>query len=94
MDAADRGKLIFRLADLVEEHAEELALLESFNCGKTISDSKGDMVGVCNTLRYYVKPGRQDRRPHLYLSAAAFPPTRCGSRWAWLGRSSRGTSRC
>src|ERR1700679_4069199 len=40
MDAADRGKLMFRLADLVEEHAEELALLESFNCGKTIGDSR------------------------------------------------------
>ena len=53
MDAADRGKLMFRLADLVEKHAEELAQLESYNCGKTISDSRGDMQGVCNTLRYY-----------------------------------------
>src|SRR5215813_12437414 len=27
MDAADRGKLMFRLADLVEENAEDLAVL-------------------------------------------------------------------
>ncbi len=53
MDAANRGKLMFRLADLIEENAAELALLESFNCGKTIVDSRGDMEGVCNTLRYY-----------------------------------------
>ncbi len=53
MDAADRGKLLFNLADLVEKHAEELASLESLNCGKTITDSKGDMEGVVNTLRYY-----------------------------------------
>ena len=53
MDAADRGKLLFKLADLVEKHADELASLESLNCGKTINDSKGDMQGVCNTLRYY-----------------------------------------
>ena len=53
MDAADRGRLLFKLADLVEQNADELASLESLNCGKTITDSKGDMQGVCNTLRYY-----------------------------------------
>ncbi len=51
MDAADRGKLMFRLADLVEQHAEELATLESLNCGKTITDARGDLQGVLNTLR-------------------------------------------
>ena len=53
MDAADRGKLLFKLADLIEKESRELAALESLNCGKTISDSVGDMEGVCNTLRYY-----------------------------------------
>lgn len=53
MDAADRGKLMFRLADLIEKHAEELAALESLNCGKTIVDSRGDIGGVLNTIRYY-----------------------------------------
>src|SRR5215475_10518293 len=53
MDAADRGRLLLRLADLVEAHAQELALLESLNAGKTIADSLGDMQGVANTLRYY-----------------------------------------
>ena len=53
MDAADRGRLMFKLADLIEQNADELATLESLNCGKTIGDSKGDMQGVCNTLRYY-----------------------------------------
>src|SRR5207244_2981638 len=33
--------------------AEELAALESLSCGKAITDSHGDMVGVVNTLRYY-----------------------------------------
>jgi aldehyde dehydrogenase (NAD+) len=53
MDAADRGRLMFKLADLIEKNAEELATLESLNCGKTINDSRGDMQGVVNTLRYY-----------------------------------------
>lgn len=53
MDAADRGRLMYKLADLTEQHAEELAVLESFNCGKTITDARGDLQGVVNTLRYY-----------------------------------------
>ncbi len=53
MDAADRGRLMYRLADLIEREAAELAALESYNCGKTITDSKGDLEGVVNTLRYY-----------------------------------------
>src|SRR3954453_19671244 len=52
MDAADRGRLMFKLADLVEKNAEELAVLESLNCGKTITDSRGDRRGVVNTLRH------------------------------------------
>jgi aldehyde dehydrogenase (NAD+) len=53
MDAADRGRLLSKLADLVERSAPELAALESLNSGKTINDAKGDLQGVVNTLRYY-----------------------------------------
>jgi len=53
MDAADRGRLMFKLADRIEQEAAELAALESLNSGKTITDSRGDVEGVVNTLRYY-----------------------------------------
>jgi aldehyde dehydrogenase (NAD+) len=53
LDACDRGKLMFKLADLIETHGEELARLEALNCGKTITDSRGDIQGVLNGLRYY-----------------------------------------
>src|ERR1700730_3527889 len=53
MDAADRGRLLYKLADLVEKHAEELAVLESLNSGKIITDARGDLQGVVNGLRYY-----------------------------------------
>jgi aldehyde dehydrogenase (NAD+) len=53
MDAVDRGRLMFKLADFIERDAEKLAALESLNCGKTIRDSIGDMQGVVATLRYY-----------------------------------------
>jgi aldehyde dehydrogenase (NAD+) len=53
MDAADRGRLMFKLADRIEQETAELASLESLNSGKTITDSRGDVEGVVNTLRYY-----------------------------------------
>ncbi len=53
MDAVDRGRLIYKLADLVEQNADELAILESLNSGKTISDARGDLGGVIAGLRYY-----------------------------------------
>jgi aldehyde dehydrogenase (NAD+) len=53
MDAADRGRLMFKLADRIEKESPELAALESFNSGKTISDSRGDVEATANTLRYY-----------------------------------------
>jgi aldehyde dehydrogenase (NAD+) len=53
MDAADRGRLLYKLADLIEQNAQDLAALESLNSGKTITDSVGDMQAVVNTFRYY-----------------------------------------
>jgi aldehyde dehydrogenase (NAD+) len=53
IDAVDRGRLMFKLADLIDKEAEELAAFESLNCGKTIKDARGDIQGVVATLRYY-----------------------------------------
>ena len=54
MDARDRGRLMFKLADLIEEHIDELAELETLDNGKPISESrKGDLPLVIDCLRYY-----------------------------------------
>jgi len=53
MDAADRGRLLYRLADLVEKNKDSLAILESYNSGKLIGDSHGDIQLAINSLRYY-----------------------------------------
>jgi aldehyde dehydrogenase (NAD+) len=53
MSAADRGRLLYKLADLVEKNAEDLAALEALNSGKTITDARGDVEGVVNWFRYY-----------------------------------------
>ncbi|MEX0702559.1 MAG: aldehyde dehydrogenase family protein [Planctomycetales bacterium] len=54
MDARDRGKLIHRLADLIEQHQEELAALETLDNGKPIRDARAaDLPLVIDCLRYY-----------------------------------------
>ena len=50
---ADRVRLLRRLATLVEEHAEELALLETRNVGKPISDSRGEVGMVADVFHFY-----------------------------------------
>jgi aldehyde dehydrogenase (NAD+) len=54
MDARDRGALMYKLADLIEEEADELAALETLDNGKPISDSRAaDIPLVIDCLRYY-----------------------------------------
>jgi aldehyde dehydrogenase (NAD+) len=54
MDARKRGKLIYRLADLIEEEIDELAALESLDNGKPVNDSRtADLPLVIDCLRYY-----------------------------------------
>ena len=49
---AQRGRALYKLADLVHEAREELARLETLNVGKPIGAARGDVDGVVETLRY------------------------------------------
>lgn len=54
MDARDRGRLMNRLADLIESEADELAALETLDNGKPIKDSRNvDLPLTVDCLRYY-----------------------------------------
>jgi aldehyde dehydrogenase (NAD+) len=54
MDARDRGRLMYKLADLIEENTDELAQLETLDNGKPIRESKyGDVPLTIDCLRYY-----------------------------------------
>ena len=54
MDARDRGRLMYKLADLIESHIDELAELETLDNGKPISESRNaDLPLVIDCLRYY-----------------------------------------
>ena len=47
---ADRGRLLRRLATLVEEHGEELARIESGNVGKPITGARGEVAMVADVF--------------------------------------------
>jgi aldehyde dehydrogenase (NAD+) len=51
MNASERGGLLYRLADLIETHADELAQLESLDNGKPVSLAK--RVDVPKTVACY-----------------------------------------
>jgi aldehyde dehydrogenase (NAD+) len=54
MAAADRGRLLLRLADEIEAHADELAEIESLDTGHPIRDSRGlDVPRTAATFRYF-----------------------------------------
>ena len=51
--AADRARLLRRLATLVEEHSEELAQIESENVGKPIAGARGEVGMVAQVFHFY-----------------------------------------
>ena len=54
MSASERGRLIWRLADLLEKNIDEFAELETLDNGKPIFESRYvDMPMVIDVLRYY-----------------------------------------
>ena len=54
MDARDRGALLHKLCDLIEQEADELARLESLDNGKPLRESANvDIKLVVDCLRYY-----------------------------------------
>jgi aldehyde dehydrogenase (NAD+) len=52
--ASERGRLLHRLADLIEKHADELAMLESLDNGKPVSLAKAvDVAATVACYRYF-----------------------------------------
>jgi aldehyde dehydrogenase (NAD+) len=54
INARERGRLLYRLADLIEENADYLAALESLDNGKPVRDARAaDLPLTIQCLRYY-----------------------------------------
>jgi betaine-aldehyde dehydrogenase len=53
MPAAERASYLFKLAGLIESHAEELAVLETKNNGKPLREARFDVADAASCFRYY-----------------------------------------
>ncbi|KAK7450128.1 hypothetical protein VKT23_013010 [Stygiomarasmius scandens] len=54
MPGSERGKLLVKLADLMEQHKDELAALETLDVGKPFPFAKArDVTASINTIRYF-----------------------------------------
>lgn len=51
--AAERGRALFRLARLVEERSEDLAVMESLDVGKPLTQARADVAALIRYLEFY-----------------------------------------
>ena len=100
MTPSERGKVIHRIGDLIERHADELAVLETLDNGKPLTVAKAADVALAADLFHYMSGWATKIEGNtIPISTSPRPgrsssPTRARSRSASSGRSSRGTSRC
>ncbi|MEI2264518.1 aldehyde dehydrogenase [Erwinia sp. CGal63] len=66
MTAGARGKLLLRLADLIEKHADRLARIETQDTGKIIRETKAQIAYVAEYYRFYA--GLADKMDGATLS--------------------------
>lgn len=63
----ERGRLVYRVGELIGSHAEKLAAIESKDQGKPLSQARSDVAGARQYFEYYA--GAADK-----LEGRRFPP--------------------
>jgi aldehyde dehydrogenase (NAD+) len=52
-DPVERGQALYRVAELVRDHADELSELESRDQGKPLSQARSDILSAARYFEYY-----------------------------------------
>lgn len=55
MTPTERKRALLRLADSIRNHAQELAVLETLDMGKPVSDSLGEMHGAADCIAWFAE---------------------------------------
>jgi len=53
VSAAERGRLMMKLANKIAEHTDELALLEQRDCGKPVKQARADALALVRYFEFY-----------------------------------------
>lgn len=51
--ALERAAMLHKLADLIDQHRDELMRIETLNCGKPLREAEADVIDAANCYRYY-----------------------------------------
>ncbi len=100
MTASERGRLIWKLADLLEAHTEEFGYLESLDNGKPLAIAKAADVPLLLICSVTWRAGRRKSKatPSLsrfrILRVQSISPIRCANPSELLDKSFRGIFRC
>ena len=88
--AAERAGKLFKLADLIESHAGELARLDTLNCGKPLREALFDVADAAGCFRFYAglatKPHGQTYEvgdPNIVAETVREPIGVCGQIIPW-----------
>ena len=73
MTPSDRGKVIHRIGDLIQQNADELAMLETLDNGKPLAVAKAADVALAADLLLHVGLGDEDRGPTIPISGVTSP---------------------
>ncbi len=79
LNATERGRLLMKLSRLVEDHADELTLLEARDTGKPLKQARADAVAVARYFEFYGGAADKvhgDTLPFLngYLAMTVYEP--------------------
>jgi acyl-CoA reductase-like NAD-dependent aldehyde dehydrogenase len=55
---AERAEILLKLADLLDEHAEEIATIESENVGKPLSYARDEIPVCSDNIRFFAGAAR------------------------------------
>lgn len=88
--AGERAAKLFKLADLIEAHAEELARMDTLNNGKPLREAQFDVADASGCFRYYAglatKPQGQTFEvgdPNIVCETVREPIGVCGQIIPW-----------
>ncbi|XP_077492864.1 aldehyde dehydrogenase, mitochondrial-like [Amblyomma americanum] len=76
MDASQRGRLLFKLADLMEQNLDLIASLETLDNGKPFTNSLGDTMFAITCLRYFAGFADKVHGKTIPIDGKAFAYTR------------------
>jgi betaine-aldehyde dehydrogenase len=88
--AAERAGKLFKLAELIESHVEELARMDTLNCGKPLREARFDVADAAGCFRFYAglatKPQGQTYEvgdPNIVAETVREPIGVCGQIIPW-----------